>query len=41
MSRWRNPGDLMPDASVLRGLTKTFGETDAVRDLDLVVPQGG
>jgi len=30
----------MPDAIVLRGLTKTFGETVAVRDLDLVVPQG-
>jgi ABC-2 type transport system ATP-binding protein len=31
----------MPDAIVLRGLTKTFGDTVAVRDLDLVVPQGG
>jgi len=30
----------MPDAVVLRGLTKTFGDTVAVRDLDLVVPQG-
>src|SRR5512136_2476857 len=30
----------MPDAIVLKGLTKTFGETVAVRDLDLVVPQG-
>lgn len=30
----------MPDAIVLRGLTKTFGRTVAVRDLDLVVPQG-
>jgi ABC-2 type transport system ATP-binding protein len=30
----------MPDAVVLRGLTKTFGNTVAVRDLDLVVPQG-
>ena len=30
----------MPDAIVLRGLTKTFGDTVAVRDLDLVVPQG-
>ncbi len=30
----------MPDAVVLRGLTKTFGETVAVRDLDLVVPEG-
>lgn len=30
----------MPDAIVLRGLTKTFGSTVAVRDLDLVVPQG-
>jgi ABC-2 type transport system ATP-binding protein len=30
----------MPDAIVLRGLTKTFGATVAVRDLDLVVPQG-
>ena len=29
----------MPDAIVLRGLTKTFGDTVAVRDLDLVVPQ--
>ena len=30
----------MPDAIVLRGLTKTFGDTVAVRDLDLVVPAG-
>ena len=30
----------MPDAIVLRGLTKTFGDTVAVRDFDLVVPQG-
>jgi ABC-2 type transport system ATP-binding protein len=30
----------MPDAIVLRGLTKTFGDTVAVRDLDLVVPEG-
>ena len=30
----------MPDAVVLRGLTKTFGDTVAVRDFDLVVPQG-
>ena len=30
----------MPDAIVLRHLTKTFGDTTAVRDLDLVVPQG-
>jgi ABC-2 type transport system ATP-binding protein len=30
----------MADAIVLRGLTKTFGDTVAVRDLDLVVPQG-
>ena len=30
----------MPDAVVLKDLTKTFGETVAVRDLDLVVPQG-
>jgi ABC-2 type transport system ATP-binding protein len=30
----------MPDAVVLRGLTKTFGATATVRDLDLVVPQG-
>ena len=30
----------MPDAIVLRGLTKTFGATVAVRDFDLVVPQG-
>jgi ABC-2 type transport system ATP-binding protein len=31
----------MADAIVLRSLTKTFGDTVAVRDLDLVVPQGG
>ncbi|MGE5360691.1 MAG: ABC transporter ATP-binding protein [Bacteroidales bacterium] len=30
----------MPDAIVLRGLTKTFGSTVAVQDLDLVVPTG-
>ena len=30
----------MPDAIVLRGLTKTFGDTVAIRDFDLVVPQG-
>jgi ABC-2 type transport system ATP-binding protein len=30
----------MPDAVVLKDLTKTFGETVAVRGLDLVVPQG-
>jgi ABC-2 type transport system ATP-binding protein len=30
----------MADAIVLRKLTKTFGETTAVRDLDLVIPQG-
>jgi ABC-2 type transport system ATP-binding protein len=30
----------MTDAIVLRNLTKTFGETVAVRDLELVVPQG-
>ena len=30
----------MADAIVLRNLTKTFGETVAVRDLDLVVPEG-
>jgi ABC-2 type transport system ATP-binding protein len=30
----------MPDAIVLKHVTKTFGETVAVRDLDLVVPQG-
>ena len=30
----------MPDAIVLRELTKTFGDTVAVRDLDLVVPEG-
>jgi len=30
----------VPDAIVLRGLRKTFGETVAVRDLDLVVPEG-
>jgi ABC-2 type transport system ATP-binding protein len=30
----------MPDAIVLRGLTKTFGKTVAVQDLDLVVPKG-
>ena len=31
----------MPDAIVVRGLTKSFGETVAVRDLDLTVPAGG
>ncbi|HKQ60184.1 MAG TPA: ATP-binding cassette domain-containing protein [Candidatus Polarisedimenticolaceae bacterium] len=31
----------MADAIVLRGLTKTFGETVAVRNLDLTVPEGG
>jgi ABC-2 type transport system ATP-binding protein len=31
----------MADAIVLRNLTKTFGDTVAVRDLNLVVPQGG
>jgi ABC-2 type transport system ATP-binding protein len=30
----------MTDAIVLRSLTKTFGETVAVRDLELAVPQG-
>ena len=30
----------MPDAIVLKGVTKTFGDTVAVRDLDLVVPKG-
>ncbi len=30
----------MPDAIVLKGLTKTFGKTVAVRNLDLVVPGG-
>jgi ABC-2 type transport system ATP-binding protein len=30
----------MPDAIVLKHVTKTFGETVAVRDLDLVVPEG-
>jgi ABC-2 type transport system ATP-binding protein len=30
----------MPDAIVLRGVRKSFGETVAVRDLDLVVPRG-
>ena len=30
----------MADAIILRKLTKTFGETVAVRDLDLVVPEG-
>ncbi len=30
----------MADAIVLRKLTKTFGQTVAVRDLDLVVPEG-
>ena len=30
----------MPDAIVLRQLNKAFGATVAVRDLDLVVPQG-
>jgi len=31
----------MGDAIVVRNLTKTFGETVAVQDLDLVVPEGG
>ncbi len=31
----------MPDAVVLRSVTKTFGEKVAVRDLDLAVPVGG
>jgi ABC-2 type transport system ATP-binding protein len=30
----------MPNAIVLRGLTKTFGDTVAVRDIDLTVPTG-
>ena len=30
----------MADAIVLKGLSKSFGETVAVKDLDLVVPQG-
>jgi len=30
----------MPDAIVLSKLTKTFGDTVAVRDVDLVVPEG-
>jgi ABC-2 type transport system ATP-binding protein len=30
----------MPDAIALRGVTKTFGDTVAVNDLDLNVPQG-
>lgn len=30
----------MADAIVLKNLTKTFGDTVAVRDLDLVVPEG-
>ena len=30
----------MADAIVLKGLHKTFGDTVAVRDFDLVVPQG-
>jgi len=30
----------MPDAIALRGVTKTFGDTVAVRGLDLAVPQG-
>ena len=30
----------MPDAVVLRGVTKTFGPKVAVRDLDLSVPEG-
>ena len=30
----------MPDAIVLRGLTKAFDDTVAVRDFDLLVPQG-
>ena len=31
----------MSDAIALRGVTKTFGPKVAVRDLDLVVPEGG
>jgi ABC-2 type transport system ATP-binding protein len=31
----------MPDAIVLKHVKKTFGDTVAVRDLDLVVPVGG
>jgi ABC-2 type transport system ATP-binding protein len=32
---------LAPPALILRGVTKTFGEMTAVRDLDLAVPRGG
>src|SRR6516162_6127430 len=35
------PGDRNSPAIVLKSLTKSFGETTAVRDLDLVVPRGG
>ena len=31
----------MDAAILLKGITKTFGETTAVRELDLVVPRGG
>jgi ABC-2 type transport system ATP-binding protein len=31
----------MGDAIVLHGVRKTFGDTEAVRELDLVVPEGG
>src|SRR5438132_564389 len=31
----------MEGAIVLKGVTKTFGETKAVQDLDLVIPRGG
>ena len=30
----------MPDAIVIRGVTKTFGPKVAVSDLDLTIPQG-
>lgn len=35
-----NPTALMPPALRLRGLTKRFGQTPAVQDLDLEVPRG-
>ena len=42
--RWHNApfaaGGQMSDAIVLKGVTKTFGPKVAVRDLDLVLPQG-
>src|SRR5262249_49999260 len=39
-TRFRHGGLRVPDAIVLRKVTKTFGPKVAVRDLDLVVPRG-